>query len=72
LEKSVCRDMPGVMCTTPIVAYRWGEVGERVVLSDLCQDSLRVVRGGRGWSVPAGQLWPLFFLIDPSAWKVNS
>ena len=69
LEKSMCRDMPGVICTTHIADYRWGAVGERVVPSGLCQDSYIVACGGRGRSVPAGQLWPLFFPIDLSAWE---
>jgi hypothetical protein len=35
LEKSTCRGTPRVICTTHIVANRWGAVGERVMLSGL-------------------------------------
>jgi hypothetical protein len=46
LERSVRRGMPGVVCTTHIVAHRWSWSGERVVPSALAS-SLHKWPGGR-------------------------
>jgi hypothetical protein len=70
LEKSVCRGMPQGICTTHIVAHRWGcGGGEGDAVRPLPGLVYSGAWGGRGWSVPAKQLWPLFFPIDLSAWE---